>query len=154
MPWFRTTSSSVDTIEKARETVEKLKIICPVGYRLSAEGISRITGAYFDKDKEFLHPTNFLIRPDNTLAKPPGTLHDCWQNLPLLVTSLHDFATTCNGASSLNEDTHSFLWPCSVDALLSNWCAQDPSARNLRTYALLIYRALKWCHILSKDKKL
>jgi hypothetical protein len=32
-----------------------------------AEEISRITGAYYDTDKKFIHATGFLIRPDKTI---------------------------------------------------------------------------------------
>jgi hypothetical protein len=29
--------------------------------------ISRATGAYYNKEKKFLHATGFLVRPDNTV---------------------------------------------------------------------------------------
>jgi hypothetical protein len=32
-----------------------------------AEEIVRITGAYYDIDKKFIHATGFLVRPDNTI---------------------------------------------------------------------------------------
>ena len=60
-------ASSVDPIGKAREMVERIGITFPVGYGMNAEEISRITGAFYDKEKGFLHPTDFLIRPDNTI---------------------------------------------------------------------------------------
>ena len=34
---------------------------------MDAEAISRITGAYYDIDRKFIHATGFLIRPDNTI---------------------------------------------------------------------------------------
>ena len=34
---------------------------------MNAEEVAKTTGAYFDKDKRFLHATDFLIRPDNTI---------------------------------------------------------------------------------------
>jgi hypothetical protein len=34
---------------------------------MDAEAISRITGAYYDTNKKFIHATGFLIRPDNTI---------------------------------------------------------------------------------------
>jgi len=64
---IRVIAGSVDPIEKARETVEKLEITYPVAYGLDAEAIYGITGAYYEKEKRFLHPTGFLIRPDNTI---------------------------------------------------------------------------------------
>lgn len=58
---------SVDPVEKAREAVEKLGITYPVGYGLDAEEISKLTGAFYEADKKFLHATGFLIRPDNRI---------------------------------------------------------------------------------------
>ena len=60
-------AGSVDPVEKARETVEKLDLIYPVWYGMDAEEVSRITGAYYDIDKKFVHATGFLIRPDKTI---------------------------------------------------------------------------------------
>jgi peroxiredoxin len=61
-------AASVDPLEKARETVEKLGIKYPVAYGLDVEAISAITGAYYGKERKFLQPTCFLIRPENTVA--------------------------------------------------------------------------------------
>lgn len=60
-------AASVDPNEKAREIVEKLEITYPIAYGLNAEEISGITGAYYNEEKKFLQPTNFLVRPDNTI---------------------------------------------------------------------------------------
>ena len=60
-------AGSVDPVEKARETVEKLGLTYPVWYGMDAEEVSRITGAYYDIDKKFVHATGFLIRPDKTI---------------------------------------------------------------------------------------
>lgn len=60
-------AGSVDPVEKARETVEKLDLTYPVCYAMVAEEIVRITGAYYDIVKKFVHATCFLIRPDNTI---------------------------------------------------------------------------------------
>ena len=61
-------AASVDPIDKARETVDKIGITYPVGYGLIAEEISRVTGAYYEKEHKFLHATGFLLRPDKTVA--------------------------------------------------------------------------------------
>jgi hypothetical protein len=34
---------------------------------MDAEEVSRITGAYYNEERKFLQPTNFLIRPDNLI---------------------------------------------------------------------------------------
>jgi hypothetical protein len=34
---------------------------------LAAEEVSRVTGAFYDLDKNFLHATGFLVRPNNTI---------------------------------------------------------------------------------------
>ena len=60
-------AGSVDSLDKAKETVEKTSAVYPVAYGMDAIAISKITGAYYDQDKKYLHPTGFLIRPDNTI---------------------------------------------------------------------------------------
>ncbi|MFH1241166.1 MAG: hypothetical protein V1689_02280 [Pseudomonadota bacterium] len=34
---------------------------------MHAEETSRITGAYYDRERKYIHPTGFLIRPNNTV---------------------------------------------------------------------------------------
>lgn len=60
-------AGSVDPAEKAGETVKKNGITFPIVYGMNAEKTSRITGAYYDKDSQYIHATGFLIRPDNTI---------------------------------------------------------------------------------------
>ena len=60
-------AGSLDPLDKAKEAVEKTNAEYPVAYGMDAIEISKITGAYYDKDKKYLHPTGFLIRPDNTI---------------------------------------------------------------------------------------
>jgi len=60
-------AGSVDLAEKASETVKKNGITFPIVYGMNAEETSRITGAYYDKDRQYIHATGFLIRPDNTI---------------------------------------------------------------------------------------
>jgi hypothetical protein len=43
-------------------------ITYPLGYGLNAEEISKVTGAFYEKERKFLHATGFLIRPDKTIA--------------------------------------------------------------------------------------
>ena len=54
-------------MEKARETVEKNGVTYPVAYGMNAEDVSKLTGAYYDKDRKYIHATGFLVRPDNTI---------------------------------------------------------------------------------------
>jgi hypothetical protein len=54
-------------VEKARETVEKNGVTYPVAYGMNAEDVSKLTGAYYDKDRKYIHATGFLVRPDNTI---------------------------------------------------------------------------------------
>ena len=61
-------AASVDSLEKAKETVQKGGITFPVAYGLDPEGISKTTGAYYEAEKKFLHATGFIIGPDNTLV--------------------------------------------------------------------------------------
>lgn len=61
-------AGSVDPREKAKEIVEQVGITYPLGYGLNAEEISKVTGAFYEKERKFLHATGFLIRPDKTIA--------------------------------------------------------------------------------------
>jgi peroxiredoxin len=60
-------AASVDPMEKAKETAEKLKITYPLAYGLNAEAVSEITGVFYEEEKKFVQPANFLIRPDKTI---------------------------------------------------------------------------------------
>lgn len=60
-------AGSVDSLEKAREFLEKLEITYPVAYGLNAEEISRLLGTYYEKERNIIQPTDFLIRPDKTV---------------------------------------------------------------------------------------
>jgi len=46
---------------------EKHSITYPFGYGINAIDIATRYGAFYDKDKEFLHPTQFIIKPDGTI---------------------------------------------------------------------------------------
>jgi peroxiredoxin len=61
-------AASVDPIEKAREMIDKHGITFPVGYGLVAEEVSRMTGAYYEKERKHLHATGFLLRPEKTIV--------------------------------------------------------------------------------------
>ena len=60
-------AGSADPKEKAKKIIEKNSLTFPVFYGIDAEGVSRITGAYFDSHRRYVHATGFLIRPDNTI---------------------------------------------------------------------------------------
>ena len=46
---------------------EKHNITFPFGYGLNAIDIATRYGAFYDKDKEFLHSTTFIITPKGTV---------------------------------------------------------------------------------------
>lgn len=60
-------AASVDPLEKAKQTVERLGITFPVAYGMDAEEVSRVTGAYYDSERKIIHATGFLIRPEGTV---------------------------------------------------------------------------------------
>jgi hypothetical protein len=57
----------VDAIEKTTEFAKKVGVTFPVAWGMDAEKISRLTGAFYDKEKKYIQPANFLVRPDKTI---------------------------------------------------------------------------------------
>jgi len=55
---------SVDPVDKAKETTEKLGLTFPVAYGADAKEMSGATGAFYAPEKKFLHATGFVIRPN------------------------------------------------------------------------------------------
>jgi peroxiredoxin len=58
---------SIDPVEKTQELVDNLGITFPIAYGLDAKIISRLTGCFYEKEKEYLQPTGIIIRPDKTI---------------------------------------------------------------------------------------
>ena len=61
-------AASVDPKEKALEIAEKLNLAYSLAYGLNAIETSHAVGAFYEADKKFLHATEFLVRPDRTIA--------------------------------------------------------------------------------------
>ena len=64
----RVVAASVDTLEEACKIVETEKLIYPVGYGMDVRQVSAATGAFFEEEKDYLHATGFLIKPDGLVA--------------------------------------------------------------------------------------
>jgi alkyl hydroperoxide reductase subunit AhpC len=96
-------AASVDPIEKAKEFVEKIGVAFPVGYGLNAEEISRVTGAFYEKEKKFLHATGFIIRPDKTIVNA------CYSSGPIGRFSARDSLNLIKSYKSEKEKTLGFL---------------------------------------------
>jgi len=60
-------SGSTDSLEKTKEYADKLGITYAMAYGMDAEGVSNLTGAFYEKEKKFFQPTGFLVRPDKTI---------------------------------------------------------------------------------------
>jgi peroxiredoxin len=60
-------AGSVDSLDKTNAFVEKLGITYPVAYGMDAKAFSDLTGAFYEKEKGFLHAAGFIIRPDKTI---------------------------------------------------------------------------------------
>jgi peroxiredoxin len=65
---IKVVAGSVDPLEKAKEIIEMVGITYPIGYGMNPEEISKVTGAYYEKQRNILHATGFLLRPDKTIA--------------------------------------------------------------------------------------
>ncbi len=64
---MRIVAGSVDPLNKTKEFVEKLGLAFPVAYGMDMETTCLETGAFYQKDRRFIQPACFLIRPDKTI---------------------------------------------------------------------------------------
>jgi hypothetical protein len=60
-------AGSVDPLNKTEGLVQKLEISYPVAYGMDMETTCVKTGAFYEKDRKFIQPTCFLIRPNKTI---------------------------------------------------------------------------------------
>ena len=65
---IRVVAASADPPEKAKETVQHLKLSFPVACGLDPKAVSSLIGAYYEAEPGFLHATGFLIRPDGRIV--------------------------------------------------------------------------------------
>lgn len=63
----RILTASVDSIEAASKIVKDHQLTFPVAYGLEAEEAASLTGAFYEKDKEFIHATGFLFNREGTI---------------------------------------------------------------------------------------
>ena len=52
---------SVDAFDKAKETVDKLKLSFPVAYGLEAPADAEKMGAFWDEQRKIIQPANFVL---------------------------------------------------------------------------------------------
>jgi peroxiredoxin len=59
---------SVDPLDKAKETVEKLKLSFPVGYGLEVPEDAEKVGAFWEERRKIVHATNFILDSDKKVV--------------------------------------------------------------------------------------
>ena len=59
---------SVDSLEQARQTVERHRLTFPVLYGLDARAVAKMIGAYINEDPLYLQATGFVLQPEGTVA--------------------------------------------------------------------------------------
>ncbi len=59
---------SVDSLEQAQQTVEQHRLSFPVLYGLDAHQVEKTIGASINPDPLYLQATDFVLRPDGTVA--------------------------------------------------------------------------------------
>ncbi len=59
---------SVDSLEQAQQTVERHRLSFPVLYGLDAHQVVKTIGASINEDPLYLQATDFVLRPDGTVA--------------------------------------------------------------------------------------
>lgn len=55
---------SVDPLDKARETVDKVQLTFPVAYGLEVPGDADKIGAFWEERRKIIHATNFIVDSD------------------------------------------------------------------------------------------
>jgi peroxiredoxin len=59
---------SVDPLDKARETVEKLQLTFPVAYALEVPRDAEKVGAFWEERRKIIHATGFILDSDKKVA--------------------------------------------------------------------------------------
>lgn len=59
---------SVDSLDKAKETVEKLQITFPVAYGLEVPRDAEKIGAFWDNGRKIIQPANFILDSDKKVV--------------------------------------------------------------------------------------
>lgn len=59
---------SVDSLDKAKETVEKLHLTFPVAYGLEVPRGAEKIGAFWDEQRKIIQPANFVLDADKKVA--------------------------------------------------------------------------------------
>ncbi len=60
-------AGSVDSAEKTLALSDKLGITYPMAYGLDPEEVSRLIGSFYEKEKNYLHASGFIVRPNNSV---------------------------------------------------------------------------------------
>lgn len=60
-------AASADTLEEALKTIDRYKLTFRIGYGLNPEKISRITGAFYNKEKGYIQATGFIVGPNGKI---------------------------------------------------------------------------------------
>jgi peroxiredoxin len=55
---------SVDPLDKAKETIEKLQLTFPVAYGLQVPSDADKIGAFWEERRKIIHATNFILDED------------------------------------------------------------------------------------------
>jgi peroxiredoxin len=59
---------SVDPLDKARETVEKLQLAFPVAYGLEVPRDAEKVGAFWEERRKIIHATGFILDSDKEVV--------------------------------------------------------------------------------------
>jgi peroxiredoxin len=65
---IRLFAASCDTLEKAKETIERYQLTFPLGYDLVASEIAALTGAFYDDRENYLHATGYILDPEGRVS--------------------------------------------------------------------------------------
>jgi peroxiredoxin len=65
---FDVVALSVDPLDKAKETVEKLQLTFPVAYGLEVPRDAEKVGAFWEERRKIIHATNFILDSDKKVV--------------------------------------------------------------------------------------
>jgi len=86
-------ASSVDSLDHAQKTVAQLGLGFPIAFGLNAPEFASLTGAFYEREKNYLHATAFIIKPDGLVSNATYSTGSIGRLTPADALRLIDYFT-------------------------------------------------------------